>query len=474
MAIPLDILSVERPKNTVVKQRGKRYVVIKRTSRRVGKRVLPVDLMQVGEIIDGKYVECSSVKPVRKREIEIKDYGEIALCHKFGKDLLEDMAKVWNIQDAKRLYAISLLRAAFGDIKNRDIALHYGTSFVSEILPGLGLSEQAVSAFLQDIGASYSVICSYMRNRVEKFAGRNIVVDGMLKDYNSEDGWMSEFSRKARTKGSKDLSLLYAYDPYSCEPVAAKPYPGNMLDSTAIGDFIDEYGIQKGLMVFDKGFWNDSLFDSIDKNGDLAYLIPLKQNSSMISRYNMDILEDRLEGYKEATILYKKTRMANGKYLYSFRDPRLAADQEIAFINRTSKNSAFDPCKYEEKKSRFGLIVFQSKRNIKPLDAYLAYAARWDIEVIFNLYKNIIDRDTVNVHSDYRVIATELINFNSVIISSRVKNELTRKGINQSYSYKQVFKLMSKYKKVRTSEKGTWKTAKMLKYIEELAAVLNV
>ena len=52
MAIPLDILAVERPKNTVVKQRGKRFVVIKRTSKRLGKRVLPVDLMQVGEIID--------------------------------------------------------------------------------------------------------------------------------------------------------------------------------------------------------------------------------------------------------------------------------------------------------------------------------------------------------------------------------------------------------------------------------------
>ena len=44
-------------------------------------------------------------------------------------------------------------------------------------------------------------------------AGKNIVVDGMQKDYNSQDGYMSEFSRKARTKGSKDLSLLYAFNP---------------------------------------------------------------------------------------------------------------------------------------------------------------------------------------------------------------------------------------------------------------------
>ena len=474
MAIPKDILAVERPKNTVVKQRGKRFVVIKRTSRREGKRVLPVDLEQVGEIIDGKFVECAATKPVRKRTVEIKDYGEVALCHKHGRDLLEELAHVWNIHDAKRLYAIALIRSAFGDVKNRDLALHYETSFVSEIIPGMGLSEQAVSAFLQDVGMSYSLICKYMQGRVEKFADRNIVIDGMLKDYNSEGGWMSEFSRKARTKGSKDLNLLYAYDPLSREPVAAKPYPGNMLDSTAVKDFVNEYGVRRGLMVFDKGFWNDDLFKSIDENKDLAYLIPLKQNSTLIGNYGMDNPTEKLDGYKDATILYKRARMANGKYLYAFRDPKLAAEQEIAYVQKTTKDKPIDPDKYGEKKPRFGLVVFKSKKNLDPLDAYLAYASRWDIEVMFNLYKNIIDRDTVNVHTDYRVIATELINFISTIITSRVKTEIVKKEINKSYSMKQIFKFLAKYKKVRTSENGHWKTATMLKYIEELAENLGV
>lgn len=474
MAIPKDILAIERPKSTVVKQRGKRFVVIKRTSRRVGKRVLPVDLGQVGEIIDGKFVECAAAKPVRKRTVEIKDYGEVAMCHKHGRDLLDELAGVWNIQDAKRLYAIALLRSAYGDIKNRDLALHYETSFVSEMLPGLGLSEQAVSAFLQDIGMSYSLICKYMQGRVEKFADRNIVIDGMLKDYNSEDGWMSEYSRKARTKGSRDLNMLYAYDPLSREPVAAKPYPGNMLDSTAVEDFVNEYRIRRGLMIFDKGFWNDALFEAIDGNKDLAYLIPLKQSSRLIGNYGMDNPTEKLEGYKDATILYKKARMANGKYLYAFRDPKLAAEQEIAYVQKASSGKPLNKARYEEKRPRFGLVVFKSRKDLDPLDTYLAYASRWDIEVMFNLYKNIIDRGTVNVHTDYRVIATELINFISTIISSRVKTEIVKRELNKSYSMKQVFKYLSKYKKVRTSENGRWKTATMLKYIEELTEKLGV
>ena len=253
MAIPKEILSVSRPSSTVVKYRGGRYVVIKRTSRRKGKRVVPVDVGMVGEILDGRFVEG---KPeVRRKRIDLKDYGEVTLCNNMGRDLFDELRAVWPLNDAKRLYAIALLRAAYGDVKNRDLQMHYETSFASEMYPGVHLSEQAVSAFLLETGQAYSLIVQFMRNRVKKFAGQNIVIDGMLKDYNSHTGSMSEFSRKGAKKGSKDISILYAFSPEQMEPIAAKPYAGNMLDQTVVGNFVTEYKIEKGLMIFDKGFF---------------------------------------------------------------------------------------------------------------------------------------------------------------------------------------------------------------------------
>lgn len=466
MAIPKEILAVERPSSTVVKQRGDRYMVVKRTSKRVGKRVIPVDLGTIGEIVNGKFVE--RVPKSRKKSIDIKDYGEVALCHKHGEDLLQELARVWDLGDAKRLYTIALLRAAYGDVKNRDLNLHYLTSYASEILPGVHLSEDTVSKFLLEIGQAYSFICSFMRNRVKAFAGKNIIIDGMLKDYNSEDGYMSEFSRKAKTKGSKDLSLLYAYDPQSNEPIAAKPYPGNMLDQTTIKNFVDEYKIDRGLMIFDKGFYNEDLFEEVDKIEGLSYLIPLKQNSAFIKKYGMDSPVEHLKGYKDAVILFKKERMTNGNYLYSFRDPRISYEHEVAYVQQSEKKGGLDGEKYAEKLSRFGLVVFKSKKNLDPLTIYMAYSQRWMIETMFNFYKNIIDRDTVNVHGDYRVYATELINFLSVIISSRVKNDIVKKNLHKTYSYKQIFKLLSKYKKARISENNKWTDVSMLKYVETL------
>lgn len=152
----------------------------------------------------------------------------------------------------------------------------------------------------------------------------------------------------------------------------------------------------------------------------------------------------------------------------------MAYEQEVAYVQQAQKKDTFDSKRYTEKKSLFGLIVFKSKRNPEPLTVYLAYSQRWMIETMFNLYKNIIDRNTVNVHTDYRVYATELINFLSVIITSRVKNEIIKKELNKKYSYKQVFRMLSKYKKVRTDKGGQWEDATKLKYIEELVTTLGV
>jgi hypothetical protein len=481
MPIPVEILSVERPKNTRVKKSGEKYLVIKRTCKRVNGRNVPVELGTIGEIVNGKYIEKR--KEPRSKAVDVKDYGEVALCDKCSGDLLQELADVWDISDAKRLLVIALLRAAYGDVRDRDLQMRYQTSFLSEMYPRVHLSENAVSAFLNEIGAAYSMIAEFMRNRISAFAGGRLVVDGMLKDYNSETGSMSEFSRKALHKGSKDVSLMYAFDPTTREPIAAKPYPGNMLDSTAVGDFIEEYGITRGLMVFDKGFHGEALFEQADRHEGLSYLIPLKGNSKLIGRYGLDEPGEKLEGYNNGTVLYKKVRMSNGKYLYAYRDTRAAFEQETGYVERLSrKKGGMDPDAYLSKRSRFGLIVFQSKDDLPPLIVYLAYLGRWDIEVLFGMYKNIIERDTVNVHGDYRLYATELINFISVIISTRVRKTmgLTMVGVKKKlaasdiYSYKQIFLYLSKYKMVRTTENGKWHPSKRLKYIEELCQALGI
>ena len=94
----------------------------------------------------------------RQRNVDVKDYGEIKHCTDYSGNMLSKLAKVWDLTDAKRLYVLAILRAAYGDVKNRDIQMHYETSFLSEFIPGVHLSENTISKFLEDIGKAYTLI----------------------------------------------------------------------------------------------------------------------------------------------------------------------------------------------------------------------------------------------------------------------------------------------------------------------------
>ena len=477
MPIPAEILAVERPKSTRVLYSFGRYLVVKRTSKRVNGRTVPVDLGTIGEIKDGKYIEIRKEPRRTKagRAVDVKDYGEVALCNLVGKEIIEELKEVYDLPDATRIYVIALLRAAYHDIKNRDIQLAYDTSFASEMYPKVALSENTISTFLETVGMEYSKISQFMRNRIEKFGGSNLVVDGMLKDCNSDTDIFSELSRKGSKKGSKDLTLMYAYDPTTREPVAVKPYPGNMLDLTSVDDFLTEFHVKSGLLVMDKGFYGPNALKTIQGIEGLGYIIPLKQSSKLITDNEMDKeITSILSEYKDAQILWKKKKIADNRFLYAFRNPKDAYDQEIGYLVRNRNKGTYSEDKYLDKQSEFGLIVFESNMDLDPLEVYDAYAKRWEIEIMFNLYKNIVELNTTRVHGDYRVYATEFINFLSVLISSKVKWLLSNTGIATKYSYKQVFHYLGKSKMARCGTERSWTPTKTVKYISDLMKILGV
>lgn len=214
------------------------------------------------------------------------------------------MNTVFDAKTSKQLFVIALLRAADADIKNRDLKFAYETSYLSEMYPGISLSENTVSKFLLETGMAYRYIHKFMEKRVNEFAGHTLVVDGTLKSNNSVCNMFSEFSRKGHIKSSKDLNLIYAYDVDAQEPVAVKPYPGNMLDLSAIEDFVTGYAISSGLLVMDKGFYSKSNIEKLRAIDGLTYIIPLKQSSKLIDDNNMlDAIVSPLDGYSDASVI---------------------------------------------------------------------------------------------------------------------------------------------------------------------------
>lgn len=63
---------------------------------------------------------------------------------------------------------------------------------------------------------------------------------------------------------------------------------------------------------------------------------------------------------------------------------------------------------FNKKRELFGVIVFESDQDLDPLTAYLCYEDRWQIELLFDAYKNDECRDCTNVQDDFRCSAQSL------------------------------------------------------------------
>jgi len=227
MPIPKSILEVERPKNTVVICYGKnkdRYAVRQRVGcKYVNGRHLPMNGPTVGHIVDGKYVpKGTTAKAVSMCDVDLKDWANVAVCDRLSKDALDDLKRVYNEEDAKKVYCIAILRVCNPGIKGCELKETYDDSFLSEMYPGVALSSNTVCKFLNDVGKACSRIVSFMRLRASKVKmDHHLLLDGTLKTDTSKVNSLSDFSRKARTKGARGISVLYAFDLEEREPVCS-------------------------------------------------------------------------------------------------------------------------------------------------------------------------------------------------------------------------------------------------------------
>lgn len=479
MPIPKEILDVERPTNTVVIAYGKSknlYGVRKRMGcKRVGGRNIPVTGPTIGHIVNLKYVPIINGGPSDNAHspTDLKDWANVNLCDTIFSDITDELTKVYSRDDAMKAYCIAIIRVCEPGIKNYEIKEFYDNSFLSEMYPGVGLSKNTVSDFLNGMGKTVSKIVSFMRNRAAKVSiDHHLLVDGTLKSDESTVNSLSDFSRKARTKGTRDISVLYAFDLEEMEPICSKCFPGNMLDITSYKSFLEENGIKKGIIVADKGFPESAAHEYFKANPELHHLNPIKRNSKLIEKHKMLDFSGLLPGYEGIT--YRKERCSDGrKWLYSFRDSHVAAKEERDFLERAMKNGDYSLDLLREKQRTFGVIVLESDLDLAPEIAYKIYEKRWEIEVVMRFYKSACEFDETRVQDDYSVIGSEFCDFLSTLLTFRLIKSFDKAKLLEGMSYKRVMSILSRAKKIRADGKE-WQLVRMNPSQEEVLKKLGL
>lgn len=455
MPIPREILDVERPKNTVVIVYGKnkdRYAVRQRIGcKNVDGRHIPINGPTIGHIVDGRYIPLEPIihEPIATSPIDLKDWANMILADRLFQSIMDELLMVYNRQDAMKVYCIAILRVCNPGIKDYELKEAYETSFLSELYPNVALSKNVVTKYLNDLGKAMSRIRQFMKNRAAAVSlDHHLLIDGTLKSDESTVNTLSDFSRKARTKGTRDISVLYAFDLEAMEPVCSQCFPGNMLDITSYKAFITENGITSGVIVADKGFPESAAHEEFAANPNLHYLNPIKRNAKLISTHNMLDFDDILPNHEGITFRKEKC-IGKDKWLYSFRDSRQAAKEEQDWLRRAKKDNKYDLEELRQCQRKFGTIVLESDLNLPAETVYTAYSKRWEIEIVMRYYKSACEFDETRVQDDYSVIGSEFCDFLSTLLTFRLISAFDRAKLLDKMTYKKIMSILRRSKKAR-------------------------
>jgi len=439
MAVPENVRRVERPVNTIVDDSGRdsayRYSVRERAGAKCvpGGNPQPRNGKVIGHIIDGLYV------PVQEKVLtsvpDMLSYGAPALVKSVSSDILFELLDVYPAKEAFTIMAIATLKVIKPAITANRMQTHYRRTFVCKDYPGATLSPNSVTSLLQRLGQDGAKRRRFYQKRTDAVsADHHIAIDGTLKEDTSEVNDLSAFSYKAKSRGHRDISVLYAYDIESMEPVCAEVFPGNSIDASSYPAFIRDNDIKKGIIVSDKGFPPSAIKNELKERPDLHFLTPLKRNDARIGNNKMLNFEGVLTGVG-AHVLYKKTAIKDERFLYAFKDSRRAAAEESAYLANAEKHKSFEQEKYAKKRELFGVIVFESDQDMPPETAYLCYDDRWLLELVFKRYKSDECLDRTNVQGDFSVIGSEFINFISTLVTCRIIRKTRATGLLKKMTY---------------------------------------
>ena len=157
MPVPPEIRAVERPKNTIVEDRGrdgpKRYAVRERGSIKCipGRNPQPHNGKVIGFIIDGNFVpSVKSKEEDNSRSPDMLSYGSAALVKSVSSDLLADLLKVYDPVVAYTIMSIASIKVIRPGTTARRISTHYARTFISVFYPGASISLNSIERYIKN------------------------------------------------------------------------------------------------------------------------------------------------------------------------------------------------------------------------------------------------------------------------------------------------------------------------------------
>lgn len=414
------------------------------------------------EFIGG--VTPEGIQPKKERRVPAKamphskEYGATWAARQVSGDILECLKRHFG-NEAGWLYAVALLRCVH-PCAMRYIEHKYDTSYISEVLPGLDVRSESLSAGMKALGHNREGMCAFMREFVPSgdwFA----IFDGTSMACRSKNIREAQHGYSGRGGCSRQVNLMYAValKDDGIAPVFYKRYPGSIRDVSAFRNMANEMGLTTALVIADKGFTKKSECERLERDG-LSYIMPLRRNSSEYSREPLRKagrtgFHGRFK-YNGRIVWYADWPPAAGarhKCCLYLDESLYHAETVSRIAGKIGKEGAEALRKSAEKQLGFGTFVLRTNLlGSSPEAIYRAYKTREEVEQLFDMYKCEEQYATTGMHSSEAQEACLFINHLSLMTAYRIYDRLKKNGKLKDYAVQKTLEHL--LKDIRVSRFG--------------------
>ena len=354
------------------------------------------------------------------------EYGNIALLHGIAEKTVIPVLKEIYPTLWERIISYVILRN-IQPLPMKSVHYLYEKTYLSRVMDE-SMSPDSLSRMISSLPEDQST--RVMKRLTEK--GEYVLMDSTAIFSRSENMSFLEPGHNSKGMHLPQINVMMLFSSTRTMPTFIRILPGSIGDVSAMSRTIDMAGVEKCVIVADKGFFSS---DNIKKlrNRHLSYIIPLRRNSSLIPD------ADNFTGvfrYDGKPVKYWKRE----NDVYMFEDPVLKSEEEKDFLLRIEANKRSRK-QFDENEINFGKLYLLSDLNEEPEKIYRLYKQREYVEYAFNVFKNDLEADRSYLRDDHMMFTYMFLNLLSLYLHFQILNMIDGK-----YSVRDVLLILSRIK----------------------------
>lgn len=202
---------------------------------------------------------------------------------------------------------------------------------------------------------------------------------------------------------------------------------------------------KEGLYLQDLGYFDVTSFQTLQDKG--AYFVSKYLSSTAIfneNRESLCLLSELTaagERYSKRILLGKKTKLPIR--LIAFKLPKEAAEQAVRKIRETAKRQGYTPKPLTLQLARWSILITNVPAHLlHDEQVYLVYSLRWQIELLFKLFKSEAGINKINGKKPNRVLCEIYAKLISIVMLLYICFPIRWKNV-QELSLRKAYKQIS-------------------------------